>query len=221
MFNNPEPRKKVTNTPQYSYPICQTIRLTIPSTLPNNSFAEVIQKRKSSREYKRLSIDQLSSLLWLACKVKDLAIDSTGYILTHRPSASAGGRHPIDVLILSPVLDKGSTLYYYNPFEHTLNKLSLEKQQVSELRSHINTAVNSRNATILWFLAHPSRTESKYKNAISLVWRDAGALIHCVQIASVLCNINSCAIGTLGEPYISKLFSNSKEIWSAGGILVG
>jgi SagB-type dehydrogenase family enzyme len=220
MFNNPEPKKDIENTPQFSYPIYETIRLPTPTIFPSVSFVDVIQNRKSSREFRELSTEQIGNLLWLACKVKDTVIDTTGYILTRRPSASAGARHPIDVLVSSPMLDV-STMYYYNPFEHSLNKLSLDKEQINALIAHANEAIQLKDAAIFWFLAHPLRTESKYDNAISLIWRDAGALIHSIQLACTLYGINSCAIGTLGEPYISNMFLKSGNVWSAGGIVIG
>lgn len=220
MYNNPEPQKDIGNVPQFTYPISETVRLAIPTVFPSTNFIDVIQERKSCRDFKGLSIDQLSNLLWLSCKVKDIAIDSTGYILTHRPSASAGGRHPIDVLVLSPILGN-STVYYYNPFEHTLNKLYLVDTDVAELQSHVNESIALGGATILWLLTHPARTTAKYNNAVSLIWRDAGALIHSIQLACTFLNTNSCALGSLGEPYISNIFSKIGEVWSAGGIVIG
>lgn len=220
MFNNPAPRKDTKNTPQFLYPISEIIRLAIPTVFPSTSFIDVIKERKSSREFKELSIDQLSDLLWLACKVKDIAIDPAGYILTHRPSASAGGRHPIDVLVLSPILGI-STIHYYNPFEHTLNKLDFDQKSVTQLHSHVNESIVLGSATMLWLLAHPQRTTAKYSNALSLIWRDAGTLIHSIQLACTFIDVNSCPIGTLGEPYISNVFSRIGEVWSAGGIAIG
>ena len=216
MFNNPEPQKDIENVPQFLYPISETIRLAIPTLFPSTSFIDVIKERKSSSDFKGLSIDQLSHLLWLSCKVKDIAIDSTGYILTHRPSASAGGRHPIDVLVLSPILGN-SAVYYYNPFEHTLNKLYLREKDLVELQLHVNESIALGDATLLWLLAHPTRTTAKYNNAVSLIWRDAGALVHSIQLACTFLDINSCALGSLGEPYISNIFSKMCEVWSAGG----
>lgn len=220
MFNNPEPKKQIEKAPEFVYAICDTIRLSVPTVFPSTSFWKIIRDRKSSKEFKQLSIEQISNILYLASKTKDVTVDSDGYVLTHRPSASAGARHPIDILVISPILGK-NVLHYYNPFEHTINKLDLNSENIDQFLLHVNGSINLNNATVIWFLAHPSRTSTKYDNAVSLIWRDAGALIHSIQLACTFYDISSCPLGTLGEPYISDIFSNFGMVWSAGGIVIG
>ena len=142
-------------------------------------------------------------------------------ILTHRPSASAGSRHPIDVLVLSPILDSGKMIYYYNSFEHNLNKLTIAPDLVKNFLHHLDSILSINSGTILWFVAHPERTSVKYEHPLSLIWRDAGALIHCVQVACSAQGLNSCALGSLGEPFISEMFSNEGTVFGVGGIVVG
>jgi hypothetical protein len=86
--------------------------------------------------------------------------------------------------------------------------------------NNVNECLNIVNATVVWFVAHLQRTEAKYKNPESLIWRDAGALITTIQLVATAIKIRSCPIGTLGEPFFSKLFTKGNVI-SAGGILVG
>lgn len=165
-------------------------------------------------------LEDIGNILWSSCKVKDTFMQNNGFILTHRPSPSAGARHPIDILVSSQILGT-SQFYYYNPFEHSLNKLKLNEANVLSFDNHLNNIMDRNKGTIIWFIAHPSRTEAKYNNSMSLVWRDAGALIYCVQIASKGYGFNSCPIGSLGEPYISHMFLDFGTVFGVGGIIIG
>jgi SagB-type dehydrogenase family enzyme len=156
----------------------------------------------------------------MSSKVISCEIQEDGYISSHRPAPSAGARHPIDLIISLPN-NFENDLYYYNAFDHTLNKLEVEKILVSSFMNHINDIISIDDGTIIWFVAHPERTESKYENAQSLIWRDAGALIYCLQLTCTAFKINSCPIGSLGEPFISKMFEERGQVIGVGGLLLG
>jgi hypothetical protein len=64
------------------------------------------------------------------------------------------------------------------------------------------------------------RTESKYDNHESLVWRDVGVLANTIHLVSTFLSLNSCISGTLGYPIISDLFSRD-NVQSGGAILIG
>lgn len=221
MFSNPSPKKKEGKSIIFNYPIIDTIELIKPSYIKPINFWDVINDRRSTREFHELSLDEISKILWISAKVKEIFVQDNGYVLTQRPSASAGARHPIDIVVLSTVLDSLKSIYYYNPFSHNLNRLTLKTDFIEQLKSHVNLIFDLKISTIFWFVAHPSRTEAKYKNYLSLVWRDAGALIHSIQITCAGLGINSCAVGTLGEPYISKMFLENGEVFGVGGVIVG
>jgi SagB-type dehydrogenase family enzyme len=195
--------------------------MTRPDSLEPMNLWDIVVGRNSRREFQKLSIEQISQVLWLSAKVNTVSVQSNGFVLSHRRSASAGARHPIDIIILSPILDSFKSLYYYNPFEHTLNKLILDNALIAKFKEHLNLIFDISDATIVWFIAHSDRTEAKYDNPLSLVWRDAGALIHSVQIACTGCSISSCPVGSLGEPFISQLFGVNTNIFGVGGIMIG
>jgi SagB-type dehydrogenase family enzyme len=122
-----------------------------------------------------------------------------------RPSPSAGGIHPIDLVIYDS--SRGPALYYYNPLDHSLNELDLNKDEIIDFVNHVyGSKVNSKKSTIIWMVAHPNRTNAKYQNSDSLVWRDAGCLLYCLNLVCNALKISFCSLGTLGEPYISRAF---------------
>ncbi len=220
-MKNPQPRTTEKPVAPFDYPIQHTIKLSKSIDPIPASFDEVITKRKSARTFSGINLGQLSNILWYTAKVKKTLLQDNGYILTHRGTPSAGARHPIDILIIDATLLDSNLPHYYNPIEHSLNRIDLPAQLVANFFEHVNVIVNTTNATILWFIAHPDRTATKYENPESLIWRDAGALINSIQLTCTALNVSCCPIGSLGEPYISDLFNHQSGVFGAGGVLIG
>lgn len=219
-MNNPQPKPTEERVTSFDYPIQHTVKLSQDIDPLSARFDEVITSRKSQRTFSGINLQQLSNILWYTAKVKQTFVQENGYILTHRGTPSAGARHPIDMLIINRTLLNSNLPHYYNPFEHTLNMLDLSAQPVVDFIEHINAIISITNATIIWFVAHPERTEAKYENPETLIWRDAGALINSIQLTCAASNVNCCSIGSLGEPFIGNFF-NQTDIFGAGGLLIG
>ena len=220
-MKNPQPKPTEERVTSFDYPIQHSVKLSKNIDPLPARFDEVITSRKSQRTFAGISLQQLSNILWYTAKVKQTFVQENGYILTHRGTPSAGARHPIDMLIINEELFNTNLPHYYNPFEHSLNRLSVSEQTVMNFLTHVDEVVPTTNATIIWFVAHPERTAAKYENPESLIWRDAGALINSIQLTCAALNINSCAIGSLGEPYISDFFNHQDGILGTGGMLIG
>jgi SagB-type dehydrogenase family enzyme len=216
-MENPFPKDIEGIVHPFGYPIKQTIRLAVPASDKETNFFDIVHTRKSRRNLGALTDAQIHELLWYSSKVLDLHYQDNGYILSHRPAPSAGARHPIDLL----VIHQGRGIAYYNPFEHTLNLLSLDQSVIDSFIKHIAESITINDATLFWFIAQPDRTTAKYGNADSLIWRDAGAYTYCVQLTATALGIGSCAIGTLGKPFIQQLFGSYGAIASVGGLIVG
>ncbi len=216
---NPEPRRKHKNMEGFNYQVQEYISLPKVQNITGPLFFEVLINRKSERAFKRLTLEQLSNILWHSAKTKKIIASELGTVLSHRTSPSAGAIHPIDIFISLPVPIELRILYYYDPFAHRLATLKLSSTELKLFFENINSCLSIENATLIWFVAHPDRTAVKYENSESLVWRDAGALTMTVQLVATAFNIKSCTIGTLGEPFLSQSFEN--KLFSAGGLLLG
>lgn len=220
-MKNPTPKPIEELVESFNYPIVEKTTLIRPGDNEQIDFFKAVLSRRSSRTYKPLDIDVMSKILWYSSKVANVSLTQDAYILSQRPAPSAGSRHPIDIL-LSPADDlTDRSLYYYNPFDHSINKLQLNSKIVMDFFIQVNEIINCKSATIVWFIAHPSRTESKYENAESLIWRDAGALLYCFQLVCTALKVQSCALGTLGEPFVSQIFEDYGKVYGVGGVLAG
>ncbi len=218
-MNNPFPKDNEGKARNFVYPISHTIMLEVPKEKKEPNLFQAIKDRSSIREFNPITVERISAVLWYSARIVAYTIQDNGYILSKRPSPSAGARHPIDIIVALP----GSIreFFYYNPMNHTLNKLDLDANLASEFIMHINHLLDSASATIVWFIAHPDRTEAKYNNSESLIWRDAGALIYCFQLVCTALEVNSCPLGTLGDPYIHDLFKDYGHTFGVGGLLIG
>lgn len=218
-MENPIPKEKIGKKVRYKYPLKEKIKLKKDLSERGKDFFKVIRKRSSSREFEGgISEKLLAELLWYTSKTINISTSDNGMVLKHRPSPSAGGLHPIDIIISLPTEDKRS-FSLYNSIDHCLYSLDLNESLVKDFCQHIDEIVNIQDSLIIWFLAHPQRTKVKYENVDSLIWRDAGAYIYCFQIVATALDLNSCPIGSLGAPFISKLFGDN--VFGAGGILIG
>jgi SagB-type dehydrogenase family enzyme len=219
--NNPEPRKSIRPAQPLYYPVGNLIPLPKANTPSNRIFIEVLGNRISERVFQKMSIQDLSNLLWYAAKIKSVSITTKNQIITHRPSPSAGSLHPIDIFLSLPQTIKKRQLYYYDPFIHKIGRLVVDKHILFDFLSTINDCLESTNATVIWFVGVPQIVSSKYKNHASLLWRDAGSLLMTVHLTAYALGLKSCAVGTLGQPFLSRLFEKNYKIISAGGLLVG
>lgn len=220
-MKNPQVKRVEDTIPAFNYNILESFKLPKTITPLKISFDTVIANRKSSHNFNQVTLQQITDILWYVAKVKTTFLQDNGYILTRRGTASAGARHPIDIVISNSKLLSDGYFYYYNPFEHSLNKLANSNSDIVSFVHHINEIVDTTNATILWFIAHKKRTKAKYKYADSLIYRDAGVLIHAIQMVCTALDLNSCPIGSLGEPFISNFFNNQIGVSGAGGLLIG
>lgn len=181
-------------------------------------FYSVIENRKSTRDFSRITFNQLEEMLFHISKITSINIDKYNYITTKRTVPSAGARHPIDILVSLP--EKQRKLNYYNPLDHSLNELCVEDSKLVNFYSKINENLNLENACIIWFAIQINKTASKYNNPESLYWKDTGILLYHIQLISSYLGLKSCPLGTLASEAFNQLFEEDTLI-SGGGILIG
>jgi hypothetical protein len=131
---------------------------------------------------------------------------------------SAGALHPISVL-LTPVYEAGD-LFRYDPAEHTLDWLRADATKIIALLGRASALLPDTNGTTIIFVADHARTAAHYDNAISLIWRDAGALLQTVGLVFHAYELEFCPLGLLGGEVVEALGSSDCLI-PAGMAIVG
>ncbi len=217
-MKNPTPRSVAEHFLPFIYPTNQKTFLNRIFPQKKIDFIDVITTRKSSNKLLPISNEDLAELLYYTAKVHSLHQTDSGFFITKRMTPSAGARHPVDLLI-SPFANS-RVLSYYNPVDHSLNEVLIDRFLANNFFDEVNENASIQEACLIWFSIQQQKTSSKYENAESLYWRDAGALLYCIQIVATFLNLKSCPLGTLAANSFYSLFE-TESLLSGGGILVG
>jgi SagB-type dehydrogenase family enzyme len=216
---NPQPRKSPANFARFSYKVISKNYLPFPVQLGSKDFFSVLESRRTRRSFAPLSDMQLSNLLWYCGKVRETGSLSNGLPIQHRCPPSAGGIHPIDILLFET---KAPRPVLYDGVAHALCELGGTRVGlVKRLLTRVNRLVPVQDSKVVWFVAEFDRTLSRYKRGESLVWRDAGTLLGMVCLTAEALGLNCCPLGITGEPYISRILNSRRLVVGVGGCLVG
>ena len=218
---SPVPRDSAVPYSEFKYRISEEIFLPEPEIVIEIPFSDVLSARRSRRTFKVISAEKLNALLWHSARAITITPPIHGARWQHRPSPSAGGRHPIDILIIGERRDS-QDVFLYDPVAHKLCKLVVkETSSLDELVNLVNRVIPPEQATIILFGAQFERTLSVYKYGESLVWRDAGALIATLSLVAESLELNCCALGITGEPFLSQIVNSKGKVLGVGGLLIG
>jgi len=166
-----------------------------------NPVSQLLDARRSIRSGGAIAVASLASLLLASNRVITFGTADDGYTRSWRPNPSAGGRHPIDILVDARQvngLDPGA--YWFDAVHWSLRpELDLETSLINARAATADAvATESPPGAILFLVAQFERTGSRYDHPASLVWRDAGALLATVQFAATGVGLSSCAAGISG-----------------------
>ena len=219
-MEDPRPKKKEESFTPFLYPIEEKILLSREFNERNCEFLSVLLSRRSSRELSRLELSDLSELLFYSNKIQTLHMNEAGFITSKRTAPSAGGRHAVDVLVSLPFKGEKRKLHYYNPLDHSLSEISVMDNALKSFFLEVNQNLPLQESCLIWFSVQMGKTTAKYKNAESLYWRDAGALLYCFQLVSHYIGLKSCPLGGLASNSFKGIFHTDKLL-SGGGLLIG
>jgi SagB-type dehydrogenase family enzyme len=219
-LTSPIPRESTLPYSEFKYQIKEKVYLSEPNVLIDSFVIDVLTSRRSRRTFKTVSAEKLNALLWHSARVICLT-PPVASRWQHRSYPSAGGLHPIDLLVF--IGREGSeNVLLYDPLAHGLSKVVInEGAYFTQLLDLTNQVVPLEEATIIWLGAQFERTLSKYENGESLVWRDAGALIATISLVAESLGLNCCALGITGEPFLSQMLNSRGKVVGVGGVLIG
>lgn len=205
---------------EYRYKSRSIIYLKKPEMIHQCDFFHVLESRKSRRDGDLISEDDIAHLLYYCARVKHTEIEDSGFLWQHRPVPSAGGRHPIDIILFNYRGDD-SNIYLYEPFSHSLACLEdINNASLNRFIALVNDVLKVGNATILWFVGQFDRTMSKYLDSECLVWLDAGILMGTVYLVAEALSLKCCAVGITGDPWITEALKGDGLIDGLTGCLV-
>lgn len=218
---SPALRQPQLTTDDFSFSVVKREYLPVPEQAPDRPCVQALSSRRSRRDFGPLAATGLSQLLWWAAKTKLAGRDATGHRWESRPAPSAGGRHPVDTIVIDRH-EISLRVGLYDPVAHALCQVKVADEKTLErLMRQVNDIVPIEQGILLWFVAQFDRTMAKYQDGESLVWRDAGALLAVFYLACEALDLSCCAIGITGEPEISVALGGPDKLRGVGGLVVG
>jgi len=178
--------------------------------------AAVLAARRSQRDWTPPKLEDLASVLVSAGRIIDWAVAPDGYVTTRRPVPSAGARHPLDLyLLVSEVHGLPPGAWRFDALRCELVETALAHQPALDQLSEVLRAPAPPAALVA--VAHLQRTLSRYPTGISLLWRDAGALLATLQLSATDVGLASCIAGTCGV----LVDETAQGVLDVGALLLG
>lgn len=215
-LGNPSPKLSPTQYVLLKWQTGEVRRLEAGTSASSVTFNQVLDSRKTDRQFDPISDKQLGALLWQACRCREIWSSDLGFDLEHRAAPSAGAIHPIHVLINTP---GDSRWWLYQPQGHYLVELIGAQERLAGLLVHSDMVLEGPQAVGMLFVAEPGKTLSKYNEGSSLIWRDAGALLAVIALTAHAQGLAFCPLGITGEPWASSLADEGQLAGVGFGLL--
>ncbi len=247
----PHPRRlRRVDTPVDYQTVGTAVLLPLPR-VSRRQFFSVLASRRSTHAFSAPALEDISTLLWYTGRTLATAEPTppaTRGDWEHRIPPSAGGRHPVDLVLMNPPVGVAAPhtastaalvhpetepaehgadrLYLYDPLRHALRELDVDDGTALRALQQLPptllpTATGIEVATILWFAAQVDRTAAAYEHPESLIWRDAGCVLATLTYVAAALDLACCPLGCTGEPWLSVALHNPTSIAGVGGCVVG
>ena len=171
-----------------------------PMARIDEGIGPLLRRRRSVRELQPCNLVDLSTLLFNGARVLDEWPDRHGTNISYRPHPSAGGRHPLSILVLADEvegLEPGA--WAFDPSRCNLTDADWDPDRIDDALSVASNALGGlRPPTLLLAVAEPERTLSRYPAGTAHLWRDAGALLSTLHLLAASLGLASCIVGISG-----------------------
>lgn len=181
-----------------AYPAAPTIPLCREFAVQSNTLIEVIQQRRSIREYSDhpLELDALSRLLYLANGITAVT-GSSGLLQPLRAVPSAGALYPIEIYpIAFNVRDLETGIYHYNVRQHVLESISVGDFRAFFYEATLRQTLVQKAAALFVLTGVFPRTTSKYgERGYRYALLDAGHIGQNLYLVATAMGLGVVSIG--------------------------
>ncbi|MEV7682176.1 SagB family peptide dehydrogenase [Streptomyces sp. NPDC088341] len=195
---------------------------------PSRPLAEVLAERRSVRAFapSPVPLPLIGAFLDRTARVRGY-LPPRAYEQTHRSAPSGGGRHSLEVYLLAREVEGlAGGAYHYDPFTHTLHRLSAWTDELTVLqrRTVIDAAAMAEAPPAGIYLASCSgRTTWKYEGmSLSLVYRDTGCLMQTMCLTATDLGLASCLTGAMETPLTAPFLGSHRDrLIHVGNVALG
>jgi SagB-type dehydrogenase family enzyme len=182
----------------------------------SHTLAEVLSRRRSAREWAPPGLSAIATMLVRTLRVIEWGTAPDGYLTTHRPTPSAGARHPFDVYLLAHEVDGlAAGSWRFDALTCELVQSPDDHKPGLETLGEIIGQATPPAALVA--VAHIDRTLSRYPDGLSLLWRDAGALLATLHLCATDLDLASCIVGATG----AMTYDLARREVDVGSLIVG
>jgi len=215
---NPIPRSQSNRYQPYAWPGGKRTLLAPRSQSLQLDLVKLLEERETLREF-RETLDEaaLGEWLWLACRSRSSRASVYGPDQESRVYPSAGGMHPIHVLLTR----KAGPLERYDPIEHSLIELPGTESGAAAVRAAARALLDVSRGAVIGLVAEPGKTAAKYEHHESLVWRDAGVVLGYMSLVAQALGFAFCPLGVTGQPHLTDSLTGSAPLQAVGLAVVG
>ncbi|WP_308389820.1 nitroreductase family protein [Acidithiobacillus sp. AMEEHan] len=191
--------------------------------MPRNESLELdlvalLERRQTRRGFKKpIDDEKLGEFFWLSCRSRSSHSSPFGPDQESRVHPSAGALHPIHVLVSR----SAGPWMRYDPVEHALIELPGSTNSAAAGRNAANRIFNLNQGVLLGLVAEPGKTEAKYDNHETLVWRDAGVLLGYMSLIAEALHLDFCPLGITGQTHLTDFLPEASRLQAAGLAVLG
>ena len=186
------------------YPGAGVVRLPPPGSPVHSSFAEIVSRRRSEREYspRPLRPEEISFLLWASTGVQR---KEGGH--EFRTVPSAGALYPIDTYVIAHRVEGvESGVYHYGVRGHLLEEVARGDLRRDLARAALFQEFCSEAAAVFVWTAVFPRAKWKYRQrAYRYVYLDAGHIAQNLALAAVGLGLGSCPVAAFFDDEMNAL----------------
>ncbi|MBS0650916.1 MAG: SagB family peptide dehydrogenase [Verrucomicrobia bacterium] len=210
-----------------TYPSSDAFPLKKPDSPLPISLEEAIESRKTVREHASspLCSHQLGEFLFRCARVKETLV-YLGEEFAKRPYPGGGARHELEiypVIYACEGLQKG--VYHYDPFEHSLKRLSnLTEEAEKLLRDACTMSGKTEYPQVLFVIsARFQRVSWKYRSmSYALILKNLGVLYQTMYLVATGMGLAPCALGGGNSDLFCKVIGTDYlEETSVGEFMLG
>lgn len=181
------------------------IKLPKPKERGSISIEEVLQRRRSVRDYKKalMSLEEVSQLLWAG----------SGRNLYRRTAPSAGATYPLEIyLVVGEVEGLEPGVYHYSIPKHSLEKTKEQDTRKALCRAALEQRMIERAPVSLVIAADYHRTTGHYgQRGMRYVHMEVGHVGQNISLQAVALNMGTVMIGAFDDRAVREVLEIEEE----------
>jgi len=192
------------------------VKLPSPRTSGDQSFEEILLKRRTRRDFQKSSLSnaEISQILWAAYGLKEPERGKPQTGKAVRTCPSAGALFPLEIyLIAGDIFDISSGFYHFIPDEHAL-ELIHDKDLREDLYNYAYSREMIRTAPAsLVYIAIESRVLDRFgeRGRQRYIPMDIGHSAQNVYLQAEALGLGTCAIGAFDDEGLTRVLDLPAE----------